>query len=326
MRRAVRAFLLLASLAAAGAAYQSLASASDRRRFPPPGELIDVGGHRLHICCAGEGSPTVVIEGAGAGASTEWGEIQREVAKDTSVCVYDRGGYGWSDGGTKPRTSDRIVEELHTLLRREGATAPYVLVGHSLGGIHVRHYASRFPDQVAGLVLVDSSHEDQLARLPAEARTLEQQVRVLGVARILARFGVLRLAAFLGLGRSIPGYEELTAEGRAVALRSSVADSLHSELGNVVTSLRQARALNRHLSNMPIAVLSRAVPIRYPRGVSVEEAESVWRDLQVDLTALSTNSRHIIAEQSSHYIHMDQPDVVVDAIQWVVDEARRGLG
>ena len=175
-------------------------------------------------------------------------------------------------------------------------------------------------------MLVDSSHEDQLARLPAEARTLEQQVRVLGVARILARLGVVRLAAALGLGRSIPGFDELSAEGRAAALRSSVADSLHSELGNVENSLRQAGALDPDLGDMPIAVLSRGIPIRYANGVPVEEAERVWRDLQADLITLSTNSRHIIAERSSHYIHVDQPDVVVDAIKWVVDEVRRGLG
>jgi pimeloyl-ACP methyl ester carboxylesterase len=322
----IKVFATTAALVVTGAIYQAVASARDRQRFPPPGRLIDLGGHRLHFHCMGEGSPTVVIEGAGAGASTEWREIQREVAKGTRVCVYDRGGYGWSDGGPEPRTSDRIVDELHTLLHRAGAPTPYVLVGHSLGGVHVRHYARRFPDQVAGLVLVDSSHENQLVRLPAEARTLEQQVRALGVARILARFGVLRLAEVLGLGHSIPGYDELTAEGRAVALRSSVADSLHSELGNVETGVREAEAVDPDLGNIPIAVLSRGVPIRYRSGVSVEQAERVWRDLQADLSALSTNSRHIIAEGSSHYVHLDQPDVVVDAIKWVVDEVRRSPG
>jgi pimeloyl-ACP methyl ester carboxylesterase len=201
VKRLPRPLIGLALLAATGAAYQALASARDRRRFPPPGQPVDVGGYQLQARFVGEGGPPVVIQGAGAGASLEWLAIQDEIAKATQVFVYDRGGYGWSDPGQQPRTADHVVEELHALVRAAGMAPPVVLVGHSLGGVFVRHYAHRFPEDVAGLVLVDSSHEDQLDRLPPAAREkMTRDVRMMGVARVLARLGIVRALASLGIG------------------------------------------------------------------------------------------------------------------------------
>ena len=157
------AFLVAA--AGAGALYQALAGAADARAYPPPGRLVDVGGYRLHIACFGErrpGTPTVVLEDGSAGVgSIDWRPVQALVAPATRVCAYDRAGFGWSDPGPAPRTAGRVTAELHTLLRGAGEEGPYVLAGHSLGGYFNRVYASAHPGEVAGMVLVDASHEDQ---------------------------------------------------------------------------------------------------------------------------------------------------------------------
>jgi pimeloyl-ACP methyl ester carboxylesterase len=311
-------------------AYQAVAGARDALRFPPPGRLIDVGGHRLHIHCAGEGGPTVVIEGAGGGASAEWAVVRDAIAEMTQVCNYDRAGYGWSDPSPKPRTSQRIVEELHTLLERAEVPGPYVLVGHSLGGFNVRLFARTYPGDVAGLVLVDSSHGQQLLRIPGEVRMLQRQRRLLGVAGALAPFGVLRLATAAGLGRRVFGFATLPQgareRARALALQSHVTRTLHAELSAVEQSFAQSGDESRPLGDIPLAVLSRS---ERPADDGASdfytspEVQRAWSELQKELATSSTNSRHIIAERSGHYIHLDQPEVVIDATGWVVEQARQ---
>jgi pimeloyl-ACP methyl ester carboxylesterase len=153
-----------------GLTYQAVATARDARRFPPPGRLVDVGGYRLHAHCTGEGSPTVILEAGWSDCWLNWYRVQPEVAKFTRVCSYDRAGMGWSDAGPYPRTSGQIVREMHALLSNAGIPGPYVLVGHSFGGFNVRLFAQEHPQDVAGLVLLDSIHEDQWARMPESMR------------------------------------------------------------------------------------------------------------------------------------------------------------
>ena len=150
--------VLVTLLVLAGLVFQEIGSARDARRFPPPGQMVDVGGHRLHICCTGRGGPTVVMDSGFPGTSLSWTFVQPEVAKFTSACSYDRAGLGWSDAGPMPRTSRQIVEELHALLLNARADEPYVLVGHSFGTFTVRLYASSYPAEVAGIVLLDPIH------------------------------------------------------------------------------------------------------------------------------------------------------------------------
>ncbi|HEX9579572.1 MAG TPA: alpha/beta hydrolase [Gemmatimonadales bacterium] len=153
----------------AGILFQGKLRAQGPDIGPPPGKLVDVGGYRLHLDCRGSASPTVVID-VGAGAwSIFFTHIQEEIAAEARVCTYDRAGMGWSDPSPLPRTRERMVQELHALLRRSDVPAPYVLVGHSLGGLNVRAFATQHPDEVAGVVLVESAHEDQWSRLPPEA-------------------------------------------------------------------------------------------------------------------------------------------------------------
>ena len=158
----------LLALAVIGAVYQAVATEMDQRAYPPPGEMVDVGGYRLHINCVGQGSPTVILESGLGNMSVDWANVQPEVAKTTRVCAYDRAGTGWSEPGPEPRDPQQIAHELHTLLGNAGIDGPYVLVGQSFGGLYVRMYAARYPKEVEGMVLVDASHPDMWTRLPPE--------------------------------------------------------------------------------------------------------------------------------------------------------------
>ena len=180
----------------AGVVYQFVATKIDEYRYPAPGEMVDVGGYSLHLYCTGEGgrgAPTVVMDSGLGGSVLDWQLVQPEVAGFTRVCTYDRGGAGWSEPGVQPRTSPQIVEELHTLLGNAGVQEPYVLVGHSFGGTNVQLYASQYPNEVAGMVLVDSALED----LDLLSTTESLQGSPVWT-KIYATIGVVRLANMLG--------------------------------------------------------------------------------------------------------------------------------
>ena len=173
----------LVALAVIGVIYQAFGTEIYRRIYPPPGELVDVGGHTLHINCVGEGSPTVLLESGSGANSTAWANIQPEVADTTRVCAYDRAGSGWSEPrnllSIRPGDPQQIAGELHTLLGNAGIDGPYVLVGHSFGGLYVLMYADLYPNEVEGMVLVDSSHPEQSARSAGAQATHETSTLVL---------------------------------------------------------------------------------------------------------------------------------------------------
>src|SRR5512134_1235651 len=170
--------ILVFVLAMAGMIYQTASAEADRRNLPAPGNLIDVGGFKMHIYCMGEGSPTVILETLSGGTSSYWGWIQPEVAKETRVCVYDRAGRGWSEPDPEPITLGRTVRNMHTLLTNARVEGPYVLVGHSIGGIYVRQFAADYPDEVAGMVLVDASHPQQFDRYPDMQKEAENYLQM----------------------------------------------------------------------------------------------------------------------------------------------------
>src|SRR5215210_8856488 len=161
MRRIGKALLwlvvVLLALAVLGAIYQAIATELAERAYPPPGEMVGVGGYRLHINCVGQGSPTVLLDSGMGMFSAQWVRVQREVSGTTRVCAYDRAGMGWSEMGPDPRDAKQVSSELHALLGGAGIEGPYVLVGHSFGGLYMQTYAARYPDEVAGVTLVDSS-------------------------------------------------------------------------------------------------------------------------------------------------------------------------
>src|ERR1700733_6230579 len=167
---AIGAVVLLAILLPAGALYEWIGRSLDARRFPQQGRLVALGpsfpGVSLNINCTGQGGPVVVLESGAGVPAVGWSLVQPDIAKFTRVCSYDRAGYGWSDRGPIPRTSLEVAKELHALLVAAGEKPPYVLVSHSLGGFNVRVYNHEYPADVAGMVLVEPSHEGQQSRMP----------------------------------------------------------------------------------------------------------------------------------------------------------------
>jgi pimeloyl-ACP methyl ester carboxylesterase len=310
---------LIVLLAAGGAGYEAIMATGDARRYPPPGQLVDVGGYRLHLRCAGQGSPTVVLD-AGLGAfSLDWGAVQPQIATSTRVCAYDRAGLGWSEPGPLPRSPQQFADELHLLLTNAGVEGPYVLVAHSISGKTARLFASQHPHDVAGMVLIDARHESVDQHLTPEQFAAEdaEQRRFQNMIGWMAKFGLVRLLWAPAWPRVLPGSENLspqtrTAIGVLQARPRQIENALAEGQGRMQsnTLLRAAASLG----DTPLVVLASAQSIdRVP----------FWKEAQQTMTGLSSNSRLVVA-QAGHAVHFEQPALVVESIRQVVDAARTG--
>jgi pimeloyl-ACP methyl ester carboxylesterase len=294
---------LLVIGALGGATYQSVATRRDLAATPPPGNLVDVGGYRLHIWCRGSGTPAVILDAGLGDTAFVWNAVQDGVAEFAQVCSYDRAGVGYSDASPAPRTSAQIAKELAELLERSGINDPVILVGASLGGLNMRVFASEYPLRTAGLVLVDASHENQRLDLPQFA-SLVPAVGALGLLRLLG----------VSLGPNPHNAPEPVRRfERATAFRTSRYRALHDELVNIPDSAAQVRATRRTLS-IPLVVVTSG------RG----NQDATWRAFQQDQVQLSARSCQVIAEQSGHVIARGQPEAVVNAIRATLDAARLG--
>jgi len=323
-------FGVLILLVITGAGYQFVGMVLDRANYPPPGQMVNVGGHRLHLYCIGKGSPTVVLEAAAPGWSIYWSLVQPEVAKVTQVCAYDRAGLGWSERGPLPRTGQRMAQELHRLLDRAGIAGPYILVGHSLGGFVARLYRQDHPNDVVGMVLVDAGHESELRQ--AEFRTFVNAGKsTLPLLRAMTTLGMPRLfASFDSLPPFLSQQEEKVPEKsrpmlRAGWLRTSYPRTLSDEGDALVETLEQVRRIGP-LGDLPLIVLTATGPVWWPDmpgAVNPVKFRRMWMDLQQDLTKLSSNSRHILAERSSHFVQFDQPALVIEAIRQTITHTRQ---
>ena len=292
----------LAATALAGAACGSPAYASGTDS--PPGRLVDVGSHRLHIHCTGVESPSVVFESGLGGTYLDWARVQPEVSRFARACSYDRAGYGWSEPGPEPRDARRIARELDTLLARARIPPPYVLVGHSFGGLAIRMFASRNERRaVAGLVLVDAAHEDQFQRL--ESAGVRVPMAPTGRRFIIANHGLVPSA--------LP--ENLRPVAQRLALARKAIRTLYAEMGSLRRSAGQLGSIGRTI-DAPVIVLSRSP--RPDAGEKRDRVDETWLDLQRDLARTIGNSSLQIVPGSGHYIHLDRPDRIVDAIRTVV--------
>ena len=266
-----------------------------------PGKLVSMGAYRLHIQCLGEGRPTVVLEAGLGGSALEWTRIQSELAPTYRVCSYDRAGMGWSDPIRGSRTSAKITEELHDLLQAADVPGPYLLVGHSFGGYTAQLFASRYPDLTAGVVLVDSSHPEQIRRF-AESLHIN-----------IAPKGQLMQLVPVQVARNIPA--EVRATAQALVMTPKTRLAVTRELEGFRLSAEQVAAAPP-VTEIPWLVLTRGQQ-NWPDDSLGNRKEALWRQLQVELAAKTAISGQIIAQHSGHHIHLDQPELVEKSIRIV---------
>lgn len=295
------------------------------KQYPAPGQLTDVGGYKLYLNCAGQGTPTVVMEAGINDFSLFWARVQPEVARFARVCTYDRAGFGWSEPGPNPRTSRLMVQELHTLLVNATVEKPYILVGHSFGGALVRLFAHAYPDEVAGMVLVDAAHEELFRRIPAWSKAVEQGVRQFRALAPLQSLGLMALWPTTIPNRGLP--DSVLAHYRAIVATTGYFETASAETESFEKNLAEIAAAHiNSLGNLPLIVLSRGYWEPLP-GLSEAENQRAWQEwqaMQSELAALSANSEQVIAEQSGHDIQLQQPAIVIEAIQRMVQATRYG--
>jgi pimeloyl-ACP methyl ester carboxylesterase len=318
-RRVLRALLLaLAGLATIGAVYQAVATAIDQRTYPPPGQLVDVGGYTLHLNVQGQTTdqPTVILEAGMASFSSNWHWVQTELARDTRVVAYDRAGLGWSDAAPEPHDAQQSARDLHTALQQVRISGPYVLAGHSYGGLVMRAFADLYPDEVVGMVLVDASHPDQWLHIPSSngGQTVATANQI---TSYLSWVGVVRL-----LNMTAAVTDGLPAQP-AAEMQTILAQPGSWMASSAVLAVWDARTrpqINnaRSLGALPLAVLSVTEQALY--------AETLTQ-LQAALPALSSNSMHLTVQGATHenlIARRENALIVVDTIRRIIESAQTG--
>ena len=280
-------------------------------RNPAPGEMVVVDGRQVHLLCQGQGSPAVILESGMPGTSLGWASVIEDIASFARVCAYDRAGWGWSEAGPQPRTISNITRELRDLLRTAKVGPPYVLVGHSFGGLIVQVYASQFPDEVAGMVLVDSSHPD-LAR---RSGSLDRMGRVAFRLKLLAPLGIARFLIDVPSGNPESRPSSVRAMEKELLETTRSFWTMASERAGLRESLNQAAEDRPRLGRKPLVVLTEG-----------RRRMEFWHAMQEQFTELSDNSEWQVVDGAGHFIHQDEPDIVVDAVRRVVESARGQLG
>jgi len=282
--------LAVLALASIGATYANIAGTSDQSTVAAPGTLYDVGGHRLHLDCHGHGSPTVVLSNGLGGVSASWARITGPVAATTRVCAYDRAGQGWSQDTSSAQDGVAAAQDLHTLLSMAGEHGPYVLVGHSTGGTYAMNYAARYPEQVAGLVLLDSSSPEQFTRMPAFSGQYTMMMR--------PTYSLMPTLSRLGVGQ-IPATSHLPAADAtkvtAITSRPKYYRNQRDEVSVIPEVFAQAQALTT-LGDRPLAVLTASATSTGTDG---------WVGAQDQLATLSSNSVH-------RTVHSTHPGLLED--------------
>ncbi len=308
------------------------------------GALVDIGGYRLHWYATGQGKPTVVFLSGAGDFSFDWSLVQSEVSKFTRACSYDRAGLAWSDLGPTPRTMKQEAYELHLLLRNAGLKGPYVLVGHSVGGLIARVYVQHYRSEVAGLVLVDSTHEDTTLMLQGKLVRIRENATGRSIPpvqtmktsppkpptdedRKRAEFN----AGFFGPPTIEPPFDKLPPEVQKTRLwmlnHPKLAAASDDFWAEELQNLYIDRAHTPYpLGELPLVVLVATGPREGPPpNLSSEEWNRLSQeklDQKAGLAELSRDSLLVRADKSGHHIQLDQPDLVVDAIRRVVDAVR----
>lgn len=303
---------LLSALAVASVMASAVALADDASPLDAyAGRLIDIGSHVLHLDCRGQGSPVIVLESGIGGFSLEWRTVQTALARHRRVCTYDRAGYGWSEPGPAPRTARKNAEELHALLAMAGERPPYILAGHSYGGLIVRLFAERYAAEVAGIALIDAAAPEQFERLPAAVLPQALLAALAGGGRVLS------------LPQHAAGFPPALATlGQQLMMLPKARAAYLEEMRWFEASARQLMHQRDGALSAPLVVLSRARAEF--RGIDDSgHAEAVWRDMQARMSRLSSDTDHWIAAGAGHQIHADRPDLVLLALTEVARAGAR---
>ena len=310
-------------LLATGVIYESISGYLGVRKYPPEGELVNVGEYNLHVNKQGDGKPVIILEAGSGSSSTIWGDIPEKLANYGTVVTYDRGGFGWSEKAETDRTGENIVKELYTALNKAGIEGPYILVGHSLGGMYGRLFSQTYQDEVAGLVLLDARAEDFSNETKAIFREagvdpffegipptyIMSVLKVTGILRILGQLNIIEIPS------------ENKDQMINIELRMKTLHAMQDELRNITQLENDIRG--QSLGDLPVTVITHGIPIDLTSmGMTQEQSgklENIWQTQQKQMLDLSTNSSLTIAEKSGHLIMIDEPELVIKEVKKMVE-------
>ncbi len=319
--------LIQVLLTVATTLYQALAVLLEDRRAPP-GQLIDVGGYRLHLCVKGEAKPTIVLEHSLGGVEGYF--LIEQLAQVARVCIYDRAGYGWSDHSPHPRTSHQMVKELDNLLTKAGIEPPYIFVGDSYGSYNVRLYAHLFPQKVVGIVLTDALHETGMLKMSVPLQALKLFfLSGFVMSTIGSTLGIIRLLEVGGVFELIkPQLRNCPPDSLAKVKRSFCRPkhwiTMSREIINLDTSSRQVSKV-RHLGTMPIVNIKSSTffkPSFWTIFLPLQGANQLRNKMHKELGKLSTNCQQVDASKSSHFVWVDEPEIIVNAVMAIVAKTK----
>jgi pimeloyl-ACP methyl ester carboxylesterase len=321
----IRIILLIATTL-----YQAIASWLEDRQLLHrqllPGQLVDVGGYRLHLYVAGEASPTIVLDHSLGGVEGYF--LIEELAELARVCIYDRAGYGWSDYSPHPRTSEQIAKELDSLLTKAGIEPPYILVGNSFGSYNVRLYAHLFPQKVVGIVLTDALHETGMLKMSIRLQALKLFFISGFVMSILGSIlGIIRLLSVCRVFELLKPELRYFSKDALKWVKRSFCRPKHwvtmsREMINLDKSARQV-SVAKHFGTLPIVSVKAGSffkPSFWTIFIPLQDANQLREKMHVELCSLSTDFSQLEAGESGHFVWVDQPDVIVDAVRIMLDK------
>ena len=300
-----------------GFIYEQITRLIDSNKIKPSGEYTNVGDHKLYFAKGGVGVPTVVFEsGLETGGHLSWKYVQTEIAKQTTTISYDRAGILWSERGDNPKSARAMAAELYTLLENTNCPKPYILVGHSFAGITLRPFITENRNNISGVVFVDVSHPDQMNRIPNEIKEL-MQPQPKWLVNTIFSLGINRMLYNL----TYPGTKEndsINIIANTFGYKSM--SSQIEEMENFEVIAEEVFDLTQ-FDSIPLSIITGTDPKRYemiPNEKLRPVMEKIWNDLQIDLLGLSTNSQHILAPKSGHYVQLEQPEIVIKAIESMI--------
>lgn len=311
---------LLVFIVAAGAVYQFSVENTDRKYIP--GELVNLNGKQIHFYCVGEGKPTVILENGTWGSYPDWMDIMDGAKDTTRICSYDRLGIGWSSLNGGPTSAKKITDTLKSVLTKKGITHKIILVGFSAGGLYVRKYAETYPNDVAGVVLVDSAHEQQVVRNAYRPN----KTQVVNLCSALSWTGLVRILGLMDSDVPSTFDSERGLAQKRVYYRSQFCSGLLEQSAGFPREFTGKPP--KSLGSLPLTVISSGKTLR-EQGFGalfssefLDSHEKTWPILQKELASLSTDSEFVVAGNSGHAIAIEQPEVVIEAILTMVRRVR----